>query len=69
MDNNYLLFLGAGKWQKYGIKTAGELGIKTIAVDGNPNSEGFKYSDIPMNIDFGLLIMKVFINKTMINLF
>ena len=51
-SNSYLLFLGAGEWQAYGIQCAKNLGIKTIAMDANPNAIGFNITDIAINIDF-----------------
>jgi formate-dependent phosphoribosylglycinamide formyltransferase (GAR transformylase) len=44
LDNNVLLVLGAGTDQIPGLKKASEMGIYTIALDGNPHAEGFKYS-------------------------
>jgi len=40
-----LLILGAGVDQIPGILKAKEMGIYTIALDGNPNAEGKKYAD------------------------
>lgn len=40
-----VLIIGAGFLQSYVIKKAKELGYYTLAVDGNPNAEGFKYAD------------------------
>lgn len=40
-----LLVIGAGFLQTFVIKKAKELGYYVISVDGNPNAEGFKYSD------------------------
>tara|TARA_B100000315_G_C14558167_1_gene579226 strand:- start:766 stop:1986 length:1221 start_codon:yes stop_codon:yes gene_type:complete len=51
-NEGYLLFLGAGRWQCYGIKCARQLGIRTIAVDANPDAIGFDHSDKVINIDF-----------------
>ena len=52
MDEKYLIFLGGGKWQNHGIKTAQDLGVKTIVIDGDPKALGFEYADIALNIDF-----------------
>ncbi len=40
-----LLILGAGVDQVPGILKAKEMGVYTIALDGNPNAEGKKYAD------------------------
>lgn len=46
-----ILILGAGFLQTFVIKRAKELGYYTIAVDLNPNAEGFKYADEYAAID------------------
>lgn len=40
-----LLVIAAGFLQTFVIKKAKELGYYVIAIDGNPNAEGFKYAD------------------------
>lgn len=40
-----VLIIGAGFLQSFVIKKAKELGYFTLAVDANPNAEGFKYCD------------------------
>lgn len=40
-----ILVIGAGFLQTFVIKKAKELGYYVFSVDGNPNAEGFKYSD------------------------
>lgn len=40
-----IMIIGAGFLQTYVIKKAKELGYYTVAVDGNPKAEGFKYCD------------------------
>ena len=40
-----VLIIGAGFLQSFVIKKAKQLGYFTIAVDANPNAEGFKYCD------------------------
>ena len=40
-----IMIIGAGFLQTYVIKKAKELGYYTVAVDGNPDAEGFKYCD------------------------
>ena len=48
----YLMFLGGGRWQEHGIKTAKKMGIQVLVVDGDPKAIGFYYADISLNIDF-----------------
>ncbi len=40
-----LLVLGAGRDQVFMIKTAKQMGVCVLAVDGNPKAEGFEYAD------------------------
>lgn len=40
-----ILILGAGFLQTFAIRKAKEMGYYTIAIDLNPDSEGFKYAD------------------------
>lgn len=40
-----VLVIGAGFLQSFVIRKAKELGYYTLAVDANPNAEGFKYAD------------------------
>ena len=40
-----ILVIGAGFLQSFVIKKAKELGYYTLAVDLNPNAEGFEYAD------------------------
>jgi len=52
-----ILFLGAGEDQAIAIRLAKEMGIKTIAVDENPNAIGLSIADIGIctyinNVDF-----------------
>ena len=46
-----IMVIGAGEFQIPLIKACKEKGYFIIATDGNPNAEGFNYSDIPLNID------------------
>ena len=46
-----ILVVGAGKLQVNTIKLVKQLGYYCIAVDGNPNAEGFEYCDEYKNID------------------
>ncbi len=46
-----ILFIGAGKYQLPGILKAKEMGIYTIAIDGDPNAIGLKKADESAVID------------------
>lgn len=45
MESKRILIIAAGFLQTFLIKRAKELGFYVIAIDGNPNAEGFKYAD------------------------
>jgi carbamoyl-phosphate synthase large subunit len=45
------MVVGAGEFQVPIIKQCKESGHKVIATDMNPNADGFKYSDVVLNID------------------
>ena len=47
-----VLFLGASVSQVAAIRRARELGIRVVAVDGDPHALGFADADIAENIDF-----------------
>lgn len=40
----WLIIVGAGRFQKIGIITAESIGISVLAIDGNPNAEGFIFA-------------------------
>ncbi len=46
-----ILILGAGIEQTIAIELAKDLGLKVIAVDGNPDAPGLKIADIGINAD------------------
>jgi len=46
-----IMFLGAGEEQCEAIDIALDLGLKVIAVDGNPNAPGLKIADVGINAD------------------
>jgi biotin carboxylase len=59
-----VLFVGAGRHQRRAIARAGELGLRTVAVDRNPEALGFAeahsfevvdFSDVPAGIEVGRL--------------
>jgi biotin carboxylase len=45
MQQDKLLILGAGPWQGWLIKTARNMGIKTVVVDGNPRAKWHHLAD------------------------
>ncbi|WP_294376397.1 acetyl-CoA carboxylase biotin carboxylase subunit family protein [uncultured Clostridium sp.] len=47
----YVISIGASDEHIESINIAKKMGYKVIAVDGNKYSEGFKYSDISINVD------------------
>lgn len=49
----WLVAITAGRWQKHGISEAKKAGIKVIAIDADPEAEGFQVADkyFCMNID------------------
>ncbi len=51
MDNSWIIFCPSGFWQVKGIKEAGKLGMKTLAIDCNKKAEGFKHSDDYLCLD------------------
>ncbi len=46
-----ILLLGAGIEQTIAIELAKKMGLKVIAVDGNPNAQGLKIADIGISAD------------------
>jgi len=46
-----ILFLGAGLEQTIAIELAKDMGLKVIAVDGNPEAAGLKFADVGINTD------------------
>jgi biotin carboxylase len=49
---NSILFIGASVSQVGAIRRARELGIRVVAVDGDPDALGFTDADVAENIDF-----------------
>jgi len=47
-----VLFVGAGRHQRRAIAHAKELGLRVVAVDGNPDAPGLKEADIAKVVDF-----------------
>ena len=46
-----ILLLGAGIEQTIAIELAKKMGLRVIAVDGNPNAQGLKIADVGINAD------------------
>lgn len=51
MDKKVGVVIGAGRDAIHTIKQAKEENVYVVALDGNPNAEGFKYSDLSINVD------------------
>jgi biotin carboxylase len=47
-----VLFLGASVSQLDAIRTARDLGIRVVAVDGDPDAVGFRHADVAEVVDF-----------------
>jgi biotin carboxylase len=47
----WIVAITAGRWQKHGIQEAQKIGIKVVAIDSDPNAEGFKEADKSICID------------------
>jgi len=52
MRGKTVLFVGAGRHQRRAIAHAQELGLRTVAVDRNPDALGLKVADIGEVVDF-----------------
>ena len=52
MRGKTVLFVGAGRHQRRAIARAQELGLRTVAVDRNPDALGLKVADIGEVVDF-----------------
>jgi biotin carboxylase len=47
-----VLFVGAGRHQRRAISRAKELGLRVVAVDGNPGALGLEHADVGEVVDF-----------------
>ncbi len=47
-----VLVVGAGRFQRAVIRHARELGLRVVAVDGNPEAPGLRLADVPLVVDF-----------------
>jgi biotin carboxylase len=45
MNRSWIVFSTAGRWQTQGIINAKKMGLSVIAIDGDPDAEGFKFAD------------------------
>ncbi len=52
MRGKTVLFVGAGRHQRRAIARAQELGLRTVAVDRNPDALGLKVADVAEVVDF-----------------
>ena len=52
MRGKTVLFVGAGRHQRRAIAHAQELGLRTVAVDRNPDALGLKVADVGEVVDF-----------------
>ena len=47
----WLVAVTAGRWQRHGIREARAAGLKVLAIDADPNAEGFGDADQVLNIE------------------
>jgi biotin carboxylase len=47
-----VLVVGAGRFQRAIIRRARELGLRVVAIDGNPDAPGLRLADVPRVVDF-----------------
>lgn len=47
-----VLVVGAGRFQRAVIRRARELGLRVVAIDGNPAAPGLALADVPCVVDF-----------------
>lgn len=52
-DEIWLVAVTAGRWQRHGIREARAAGLKVLAIDTDPNAEGFADADQVLNIELG----------------
>lgn len=50
-DEIWLVAVTAGRWQRHGIREARAAGLKVLAIDADPNAEGFADADQALNVD------------------
>ena len=52
MRGKTVLFIGAGRHQRRAIERVQELGVRVVAVDGNPDAPGLQLADAGEAVDF-----------------
>jgi biotin carboxylase len=50
-NERWLVAVTAGRWQCHGIQEARAAGLKVLAIDADPNAEGFADADQVLNVD------------------
>lgn len=50
-EDIWLVAITAGRWQRHGIREARAAGLKVLAIDADPDAEGFADADQVLNID------------------
>lgn len=50
-DEIWLVAVTAGRWQRHGIREARAAGLKVLAIDADPNAEGFTEADQILHIE------------------
>jgi biotin carboxylase len=50
-DEYWLIAVTAGRWQRHGIRQARDAGLKVLAIDADPQAEGFSDADLALNMD------------------
>lgn len=55
MNHNeiWLVAVTAGRWQRHGIREARAAGLKVLAIDADPNAEGFADADQVLHMELG----------------
>ncbi len=51
-EGQWLIAVTAGRWQRHGIREARAAGLKVLAIDTDPNAEGFVDADQALVFDF-----------------
>ena len=51
LNEIWLVAVTAGRWQRHGIREARVAGLKVLAIDADPNAEGFVDADQVLNIE------------------
>lgn len=49
----WLVAVTAGRWQRHGIREARAAGLKVLAIDADPNAEGFADADQVLHMELG----------------